>query len=220
MLSALFSPEVVTSQKQEKDIDALLNLGKTAGESLREYVDRYWDTLNEIEGCIRYQKVAMTSFKNGLDESARDAYQDFYLHPPRIWMTSWSALTNTVKWLNIWPCSGSPPESPIRVVRPSITFRRAKERTVRKIRVAGYQKDYVRGPKPREFEASTTVFKEPLHELLKKIEHEPYFSYPVHYLAVFFVIFSLYQIPILSSFSPTIFRLNLTLQLLISFCQS
>lgn len=83
-----FLERFVTSQKQENDIDALSNLGKTTGESLRESADRYWDTLNEIEGCIQYQKVAMTSFKNGLDQSARDAYQDFYLHPPMIWMTS------------------------------------------------------------------------------------------------------------------------------------
>ncbi|KAG5566012.1 hypothetical protein RHGRI_001815 [Rhododendron griersonianum] len=43
----------------------------------------------------------------------------------------------------------------------------------------GYQKDYVRGPKPHEFEAGPIVFKDPLHELLKKIEHEPFFTLPV-----------------------------------------
>lgn len=42
----------------------------------------------------------------------------------------------------------------------------------------GYKRKYIRGPKPHEFEAGPTVFKDPLHELLKKIEHEPYFSYP------------------------------------------
>ncbi|KAG5537037.1 hypothetical protein RHGRI_024472 [Rhododendron griersonianum] len=42
----------------------------------------------------------------------------------------------------------------------------------------GYQKDYVRGPKPREFEAGPIVFKDPLHELLKKIEHERFFTLP------------------------------------------
>ncbi|KAG5540584.1 hypothetical protein RHGRI_020713 [Rhododendron griersonianum] len=42
----------------------------------------------------------------------------------------------------------------------------------------GYQRDYVRGPKPHEFEAGPIVFKDPLHELLKKIKHEPYFSLP------------------------------------------
>lgn len=43
---------------------------------------------------------------------------------------------------------------------------------------SGYQREYVRGQKPYEFEAGVTVFKDPLHELLKKIEREPYFSYP------------------------------------------
>lgn len=38
---------------------------------------------NEVEGCGQYQKVAVSLFKNGLDESAREAYQDFYLHPPK-----------------------------------------------------------------------------------------------------------------------------------------
>lgn len=38
---------------------------------------------NKIEGCVQYQKVTVSSFKNGLDESAREAYQDFYLHPSK-----------------------------------------------------------------------------------------------------------------------------------------
>ncbi|KAG5521776.1 hypothetical protein RHGRI_034113 [Rhododendron griersonianum] len=42
----------------------------------------------------------------------------------------------------------------------------------------GYQMEYIRGPKPHKFEAGPIVFKDPLHELLKNIEHEPYFSYP------------------------------------------
>ncbi|KAF7140333.1 hypothetical protein RHSIM_Rhsim06G0088700 [Rhododendron simsii] len=43
----------------------------------------------------------------------------------------------------------------------------------------GYQREYVRGLKPHEFAAEPAVFKDSLHELLKKVEHEPYFSYPV-----------------------------------------
>lgn len=42
----------------------------------------------------------------------------------------------------------------------------------------GYQKEYVRRPKPHKFEARAMVSKDPIHELLKKIEREPYFSYP------------------------------------------
>ncbi|KAG5524071.1 hypothetical protein RHGRI_030913 [Rhododendron griersonianum] len=42
----------------------------------------------------------------------------------------------------------------------------------------GYQREYIRGPKPHEFKASPTIFKDSLHELLKKIEHKQYFSYP------------------------------------------
>lgn len=32
---------------------------------------------------MQYQKVIVSLFKNGLDESAKEAYQDFYLHSPK-----------------------------------------------------------------------------------------------------------------------------------------
>ncbi|KAG5552454.1 hypothetical protein RHGRI_010509 [Rhododendron griersonianum] len=42
----------------------------------------------------------------------------------------------------------------------------------------GEQKDSARGAKPHEFEAGPIVFKDPLHELLRKIEHEPFYTVP------------------------------------------
>lgn len=78
-LSTLFLQRFVTIQKIEKDINSLLSLKKTA----RQYVNSYWDTFNEIEGCVEYQKVAVSSLKKGLDESAKEAYQDFCLHPSK-----------------------------------------------------------------------------------------------------------------------------------------
>lgn len=69
-LSALFLQRFVTSQKIEKDTDLLLSLKKTGEETLRQYANRYWDMFNEIEVCVQYQKVTVSSFKNGPDESA------------------------------------------------------------------------------------------------------------------------------------------------------
>ncbi|KAF7120025.1 hypothetical protein RHSIM_Rhsim13G0105900 [Rhododendron simsii] len=82
-LSALFLQRFVKSQKIEKDIDSLLSLKKTGEVTLWYYANRNWDMFNEMEGCVQYQKVAVSSFKNGLYESAKEAYQDFYLHPPK-----------------------------------------------------------------------------------------------------------------------------------------
>ncbi|KAG5566348.1 hypothetical protein RHGRI_002071 [Rhododendron griersonianum] len=81
-----------------------------------------------------------------------------------------------------WPCIGSRPEGKTELSKGSkavhsIQKGKCKERWGEQ-GGSGYQREYIRGPKPHEFEAGTTVSKDLLHELLKKIEREPYFSYP------------------------------------------
>ena len=60
-------------------MDSLLGLWQARSEPMRQYAARYWDLYNEIEDCD--QKIAVTSFKLGLDHSSRE-FEDLMLFPP------------------------------------------------------------------------------------------------------------------------------------------
>ncbi|KAH7852820.1 hypothetical protein Vadar_029584 [Vaccinium darrowii] len=52
-LSAAFTARFVMHSKVPKEVDALLALKKGKKEPLRDFVGRYFDTYNEIEGVMR-----------------------------------------------------------------------------------------------------------------------------------------------------------------------
>ena len=74
-----FLARFITSSKVKKEVDSLLGLRRARSEPLRQYAARYWDLYNEIEDCD--QKIAVTSFKLGLDHSSRE-FEDLMLFPP------------------------------------------------------------------------------------------------------------------------------------------
>ncbi|KAF7147493.1 hypothetical protein RHSIM_Rhsim03G0134800 [Rhododendron simsii] len=152
--------EHVTTQKIEKDIDSLLSLKKTSYETTWQYVNRYWDMFNEIEGCVQYQKVAkdMDDLMLRIDQHCQMT-EDMAAH--------WKVTRGF----------GKTELSKGGLAVHNIQKGKGKDRWGEQ-GGCGSQREYIRGPKPHEFEAGPTVFKDPLHELLKKIEHEPYFSYP------------------------------------------
>ena len=78
-LSTAFQARFITSTKVKKEVDSLLGLQRARSESLRQYAARYWDLYNEIEECD--QKIAVTSFKLGLDHTSRE-FEDLVLFPP------------------------------------------------------------------------------------------------------------------------------------------
>jgi len=45
-------------------LDSLLSLSMQEGEILKAYLDRYWETYNEIDG--EFDDVAISTFKSGL----------------------------------------------------------------------------------------------------------------------------------------------------------
>ena len=69
----------ITSTNVKKEVDSLLGLRRARSESLRQYAARYWDLYNEIDECD--QKIAVTSFKLGLDHTSHE-FEDLVLFPP------------------------------------------------------------------------------------------------------------------------------------------
>ncbi|KAG5564986.1 hypothetical protein RHGRI_001008 [Rhododendron griersonianum] len=109
---------------------------------------------------------------------ANDLPVDFYLHPPKDMEDLMARIDQhcqmtediAARWKTTGGSGKTEPGRGGKGVH-NIQKGKGKERW-------GEQKDYTRGPKPHEFEAGPIVFKDPLHELLRKIEHEPFYTVP------------------------------------------
>ena len=63
-LTRAFGSRFITCTKVPRPIDSLLSLSMREGETLKTYLDRYWEMFNEIDGD--FDDVAISTFKAGL----------------------------------------------------------------------------------------------------------------------------------------------------------
>ena len=63
-LTRAFGTRFVMCSKVPKPLDSLLSMVMREGETLKTYLDRYWETYNEIDGD--FEDVAVRTFKVGL----------------------------------------------------------------------------------------------------------------------------------------------------------
>jgi hypothetical protein len=80
-LCQAFMDRFVTNTEYAMEIDSLLALRKTKGESLRSYAKRYWELFNKIENCDPV--VSISSFKLGLTDEDEQVYDDLALTKPK-----------------------------------------------------------------------------------------------------------------------------------------
>ncbi|KAG5537039.1 hypothetical protein RHGRI_024474 [Rhododendron griersonianum] len=136
------------------------------------------------ESSGSFYNLAYTASHETAVDREREGRHDFYLHPPkdmedlivRIDQHCQMSEDMAARW-KITERSGKTEPGRGGKAMHNIPKEKGKDRWGEQ-GGGGYQKDNVRRPKPHEFEASPIVFKDPLHELLKKIEHEPFFTLP------------------------------------------
>ena len=63
-LTQAFGSHFITSSRVPRPLDSLLSLSMREGETLKAYLDRYWEMYNEIEE--NYDDVAISTFKRAL----------------------------------------------------------------------------------------------------------------------------------------------------------
>ncbi|XP_075674856.1 uncharacterized protein LOC142644056 [Castanea sativa] len=63
-LTRAFGARFIMCSRVPKPLDALLSMAMREGETLKTYLDRYWETYNEIDGDV--EDVAVKTFKVGL----------------------------------------------------------------------------------------------------------------------------------------------------------
>lgn len=68
-LERAFNYRFITSNKQANEEDALAQMKKRPGETLRKYAEHYWQLFNEILGVDQYWVAR--NFKNGLKTGSK-----------------------------------------------------------------------------------------------------------------------------------------------------
>ncbi|XP_030940018.1 uncharacterized protein LOC115964931 [Quercus lobata] len=135
-------------------------------ETLKAYLDKYWETYNEMED--NFDDVAIITFKNSLPAD----------HGLRKSLTSkpTTSVRQLMDWINKYK----------RVEEDQLQGR-GKEKVIpqekRDFKSDQYssnclRRDFVGRPETTNAQSVNAVFQEPIHRVLEKIKNEPYFKWP------------------------------------------
>ncbi|XP_075670499.1 uncharacterized protein LOC142640324 [Castanea sativa] len=161
-LTRAFGARFITCSRIPKPLDALLSMSMREGETLKTYCDRYWEMYNEIDGDVK--NVAVRTFKVGLPTE----------HGLRKSLTMKAAvdMRQLVDRIDKYK----------RVEEDKIQSKgKVKVYPDRKdLRGVGFQgsrpeRDFSSHPMSTETPLVNSLFKEPVHHILEKIQHELYF---------------------------------------------
>ncbi|XP_075653099.1 uncharacterized protein LOC142623545 [Castanea sativa] len=159
-LTRAFGAHFITCSRIPKPLDALLSMAMREGETLKTYSDRYWEMYNEIDGDV--ESVAVRTFKVGLPTE----------HGLRKSLTMKAAVDMC------------------QLMDRIDKYKRVEEdqmQSKEKVKVYPEKKDLrgmgFLGSRPKQDFPShpmlvNSLFKEPIHHILEKIRHEPYFRPP------------------------------------------
>ncbi|XP_065638386.1 uncharacterized protein LOC136071260 [Quercus suber] len=165
-LTQAFGSQFVTCRRVPRLSASLLSLSMQEGKNLKTYSHRYWELFNEIEGD--FDDVAISTFKLGLPSE----------HSLRKSLTG-KPVTNVRQLMD-------------RIDK----YKRVEEdqqqgkgkNKVFPQEMRDFKSDRYSNNKPRRdfagqsgsanIQAVNTVFKKPVHQVLKKIKNEPYFEWP------------------------------------------
>nr|XP_023873928.1 uncharacterized protein LOC111986519 [Quercus suber] len=156
-----FSVRFVTCSRVPQPVDALLSMKIRIRETLRSYASRYWELYNEINGGN--EKIDTSTFRMGLPEE--------------------SGLRESL--------TKKPPEDIRQLMRRIEEYKRLEDDRMQskgkapmmshpqagafQPRILGNLR--IQKPKAQVREVNVT-FKEPVHKILERIKHKPYFKWP------------------------------------------
>ncbi|XP_075633845.1 uncharacterized protein LOC142606366 [Castanea sativa] len=164
-LTRAFGARFITCSRIPKPLDALLSMAMREGETLKTYSDQYWEMYNEIDGDV--EDVAVRTFKVGLPTE----------HGLRKSLTMKAAvdmrqLMDRIDKYKRVEEDQMQSKGKVRVY--------PKKKDLRGMGFQGSQpkRDFSNCPMPAETPLVNSLFKEPIHQVLEKIRHEPYFRSP------------------------------------------
>ncbi|XP_050258961.1 uncharacterized protein LOC126703955 [Quercus robur] len=166
-LTQYFGAHFITSSKVPQPLDSLMSLSMREGETLKAYLDRYWEMYNEIEG--NYDDVAISTFKRGMsiEHGLRKSLTGKLVTSVRQLMDR----INKYKRVEEDQQTG---KGKAKVVPQEMRdFKSDRFNNSNRLR-----RNYSEQFGSTEAQAVHAVFREPLHKILEKVKDESFFQWP------------------------------------------
>ncbi|XP_023875019.1 uncharacterized protein LOC111987532 [Quercus suber] len=156
-----FGTRFVTCSRELQPMDALLSMKIRVGETLRNYASRYWELYNEIGGGN--EKIAASTFRMGLPKES--GLRESLTKKPLEDMRQLIRRIEEYKRLE-----------------DDIIQSKGKAQVTDRPRQSSFQPREHGNLRIQEIAAPVgevnVTFKEPVHEIVDKIKHKPYFRWP------------------------------------------
>lgn len=165
-LTRAFCSRFVTNTRVPRPLDSLLSMSMREGETLKTYSDRYWEMFNEIEGS--FDDVAVRTFKVGLP-AEHDLRKSLTKKPVRSVRRLMDRI-DEYKRVEEDQLLGKGKAKVIPQERRDFRSDRYNNNRLRR--------DYSMQSGSAISQAVHAVFREPIHQILEKIQNEPYFKWP------------------------------------------
>ena len=155
----------ITCSRVPRPLDSLLSMTMQEGETLKTYSDRYWEMFNEING--NFNDVAIRTFRVGLS-TEHDLWKSLTRKPAR-------SVHQLMDYIDEY-----------KRVKEDELQGKGKAKVVLQDRRDFRLKRYNNNRSKRDFAGLTgsntdqvvsTMFREPMHQILEKIKNELYFKW-------------------------------------------
>jgi len=165
-LTRAFGARLVTCSKVPCPLDSLLFMVMREGETLKTYLDRYWEMFNEIDGD--FEDETIRTFKVGLPIE-HNLRKSLTIKPARS-MRQLMDQIDEYKWVEKDQQQG---KGKAKVIPHDRRYFRLE-----KYNINWPKRDFAGYTGHANAQIVNTVFKEPVHQILEKIKNEPYFKWP------------------------------------------
>ena len=165
-LTQAFGSFFVTNSRAPQFLSALLSLSICDGETLKAYLGRYWEMYNEMDG--NFDDVAINTFKNSLPTEY--GLRKSLIGKPATSVHQLMDQIDKYKRVKEDQLQGKGKEKVIPQKRRDFRSDRYNSNRSRR--------DFVGQSGATNTQVINTVFREPVHWVLKKIKNEPYFKWP------------------------------------------
>ena len=165
-LTRAFGARFVTCSRVLQPLDSLLSMTMREGETLKTYLERYWEMFNEIDGD--FDGVAIRTFKVGLP-AEHDLRKSLTKKPVK---SVYRLMDHIDEYKRVEEDQQQGKWKAKVIPQDRRDFRSDRYNNNRP------QRDFARQSGSIATQVVGTVFRDPVHQVLEKIKNESYFRWP------------------------------------------
>ncbi|XP_050281070.1 uncharacterized protein LOC126721973 [Quercus robur] len=165
-LTQVFCSRFITNNRVPRPLSSLLSLSMHEGETLKAYLDRYWEMYNEMDE--NHDDIAISTFKSGLPIE----------HGLRKSLTS-KPVTNVRQLMDRIDKYKRMEEDQLQGKRKEkIIPPKGNDYRLERYNSNQPRRDFSRQAGQTNMQAINAIFREPVQQVLEKVKSEPFFKLP------------------------------------------